>query len=226
MTRYVGGATLPRRLECGAASSSHVGGSSGHQGYTVTFPAYRNMNDTFARTSTIKPVESDTCTSAGMPLLRHGDNTRSSLRYPTQKLVVNGKLATPVLEQNKLQDGPPESVRTIERTGFRNGEVLLPSKIRLQNFPSTVTNGERNVPQEPPTLPGSPLNVKQENGLSGKLERMDGRDHQLKISPSLPTTISAEGITNDPQHVDEREQKLQEAPAPAPVARLATHCLS
>jgi hypothetical protein len=201
-----------------------VGNSSSHQGYIVTSPAYRNMNDTFARTSTIKPLESDTCTSAGMPLSRHCDNTRSSLRYPTQKLMVNGKLATPVLEQMKQQERPPDSARITDRTGFRNGEVLLPSKIRLQNFPTAVSNGEGNVPEEPPRTTRSPQNVKQENGLSGKLEQMEGRDRDPKISQSPPAAVSAEGITSDPQHVDETEQKIQEPPAP--VARLAVHCQS
>jgi hypothetical protein len=182
------------------------------------------MNYTFARTSTIKPLESDTCTSAGIPLSRLGDNTRSSLRYPTQKLMVNGKLATPVSEQMKQQEKPPDSVRITDRTSFRNGEVLLPSKIRLHNFPAAVNNGEGTVPEELSRSSTSPQIIKQENGLSGKLEQMEGRDREPKISPSPPTAVSAEGNTSDPQHVDQTEQKIQEPPAP--VARLAMHCQS
>jgi hypothetical protein len=224
MTRHINGATQARRLECGALSNSHVGNSSGLQGYTVTSPAYRNMNDTFARTSTVKPLESDSCTSAGMALPRHSDSTRSSLRYPTQKLVVNGKLAAPISGQMKQQEGSSDSVRIIDRTGFRNGEVLLPSKIRLQNFPTAVTNGEGVVPEEPSKMSRSPQNVKQENGLSGKLEQMEGGEREPKISSSPPAAISAERVTSDPQRVDETEQKIQEPPAP--VARLAARCQS
>jgi hypothetical protein len=124
----------------------------------------------------------------------------------------------------KQQEKPPDSMRITDRTGFRNGEVLLPSKIRLQNFPATVSNGEGNVPEEPSRTSTSPQNVKQENGLSGKLEQMEGRDHDPKISPSPPTAVSAEGNMSDPRHVDETEQKIQEPPAL--VARLAMHCQS
>jgi hypothetical protein len=132
--------------------------------------------------------------------------------------MVNGKLAIPVSEHMKQQEKPPDSVT------IRNGEVLLPSKIRLHNFPAAVSNGDGHVPEEPSRTSTSPQNVKQENGLSGKLEQMEGRDRDPKISPSPPTTVSAEGITSDPQHVDETEQKIQESPAP--VARLAMQCQS
>jgi hypothetical protein len=135
--------------------------------------------------------------------------------------MVNGKLATPISEQMKQQEGPSDSLRITDRTGFRNGEVLLPSKIRLQNFPTAVTNGEGNVPEEPPRTSRSPQNVKQENGLNGRLEQMEGRDSEPKISPSPPAAVSAEGITSDSHHVDETEQNSQEPPAP--VARLAMH---
>jgi hypothetical protein len=137
--------------------------------------------------------------------------------------VVNGKLATPVTEAIKQQERSPDSARIMDRAGFRNGEVLLPSKMTLQNLPTAVTNGEVSAPEEPPKMSRSPQNVKQENGLSRKLEQTEGRDREPKIS-SPPASISADGIASDPQCVDETEQKIQERPAPA--SRLAAHCLS
>jgi hypothetical protein len=203
MSRHVGSATLTRRQECGA-----VGSGSSHQGYIVTSPAYRNMNDTFARTSAIKPLESDTCTSAGMPLSRHADNSRSSVRYPTQKLVVNGKLATPVSEQNKQRDGSVDLVRTADRAGLRIGEVLLPSKTCLQSFSMAVSNGEANVPEEPPRTSRSPPYVKQENGLTGRQQQTE----EPGISPSPPAACS-EGTTSDSQQFAKTEQSSLETPA-------------
>jgi hypothetical protein len=211
MSRHVSSATLTRRQECGA-----VGNCSSHQGYIVTSPAYRNMNDTFARTSAIKPLESATCTSAGMPLSRHADNSRSSVRYPTQKLVVNGKLATPVSEQNKQRDGSADFVRTVDRGGLRNGEVLLPSKTCLQSFSTAVSNGESNVPEEPSRTSRSPLHVKQENGSTERQQQAE----EPGISP-LPPAACSEGTPSDSQHFVKTEQSSLEPSVP--VTRLAVN---
>jgi len=221
MSRHMSNATLTRRPECGTVSNSHLGNSSSHQGYIVTSPAYRNMNDTFARTSAIKPLESDTCTSAGIPLSRHADSSRASLRYPTQKLMVNGKLATPLSEQAKQREAPPDLVRIADRTGLRNGEFILPSKTCLQNFSTAGSNGEGNVLEEPPRISRSPPHVKQENDLIGRQQQMEDGAHEPKISPSPPTAVSTEGITIDSQHLAKTEQNNQEPPAP--VTRLAMH---
>lgn len=209
MSRHVSSSAHCRRQECGAVSNS-----SSHQGYIVTSPAYRNTSDSFARTSAIKPLESDTCTSAGLPLSRHADNNRSSVRYPTQKLVVNGKLATPVSEQMKQREGSVDLVRTADRAGLRNGEVLLPSKTCLQSLSTAVSSEEGNAREEPPRTWRSPPHVKQESNLTG-------RQHQTEEPgvSAAPHAASSEGTTSDMQHFVKTEQNSLEPPAA--VTRLA-----
>ncbi|XP_021936810.1 uncharacterized protein LOC110838176 isoform X3 [Zootermopsis nevadensis] len=209
--RHVSSATLTRKQECGA-----VGSSLSHQGYIVTSPAYRNMNDAFARTSAIKPLESDTCTSAGVPLSRRADGGRSSARYPTQKLVVNGKLATPVSEQNKQRDGSVDVVRSADRSGLKNGEFLLPSKACLPSFSTAVRNGETDVPVEPLRTTRSPPHVKQHNGLPGRQQHTEDPG----VLPSPPAACS-EGIKGDWRHFAEAEQSVLEPSSP--VTRLAVN---
>ena len=220
ITRNISSAALNRRQECGAVSNSHVASSSSHQGYVVMLPAYRNMNDTFARTSAIKPLESNTCSSAGVLLSRHPEKSRSSLRYPTQKLMVNGKLATPVLEQVKKQDGPPDMLRVADRNALRNEEVQVPLKTRLQNVLTAVSNGEGNVPEDPPRASRSPPHTKRENGLMESQQQLEGTDREIKAS-TPPAVVITEGHTNDSQCINQTDQKNQDPPAP--VTRLDTH---
>lgn len=220
ISRNISSATLYRRQECGAANNSYIGSSSGHQGHVVMLPAYRNMNDTFARTSAIKPLASDTCTSAGVSLSRHPEKIRPSLCYPTQKLMVNGKLATPFTEQIKPQDGPPDGVRVGDQNVLRNGEVQVPSKTHLQSVSLAIGKGEGNAPEEPPRASISPPYVKQETGLIERQQQLEG-DHEIKMSSSPPTAFSAEGHTSDSQCLNQTDRKNQEPPAP--VTRLATH---
>ena len=220
ISRSISSATLNRRQECGAVNNSHIASSSSHQGH-VMLPAYRNMNDTFARTSAIKPLESDTCTSVGVPLSRHSEKIRSSLRYPTQKLMVNGKLAVPVSEQIKQQDGSLDTVRVADRNVLRNGEVQMPSKTHLQSALTEEGNGEGNVPEDPPRASRSPPCVQRENSLIERQQPLEGVDHEIKTSALPSAAVSAEGHTSDSQCINQTDQKNQEPGAP--VTKLTTH---
>jgi len=179
------------------------------------------MNDTFARTSAIKPLESDTCTSVGVPLSRHCEKIRTSLRYPTQKLMVNGKLAMPVSEQIQQQDGSQDALRVADRNVLRNGEVQVPSKTHLQSVLAAVGNGEGNAPKDPPSASRPPPYVQRENILIERQQPLEGRDHEIKMPSLPPAAVSTEGHTSDSQCINQTDQKNQEPHAP--VTRLTTH---
>jgi len=221
ISRSISSATLNRRQECGAVNNSHITSSSSHQGHVVMLPAYRNMNDTFARTSAIKPLESDTCTSVGVPLSRHSEKIRTSLRYPTQKLMVNGKLAMPVSQQIQQQDGSQDALRVADRNVLKNVEVQVPSKTHLQSVLTAVGNGEGNTPEDPPRASRSPPYVQRENSLIERQQPLEGGDHEIKMSSLPPAAVSTEAHTSDSQCINQTDQKNQEPHAP--VTRLTAH---
>ena len=226
VSRHVSNGTLTRRQECGALNNGHLGNTTSYQGQIVTSPAFRNMNDTFVRTSDVKPIESDMCVPPGVPLSRHVDNIRSSLRYPTQKLVVNGKLAIPVSDPGKQSEGPPDLVKMADRVGLRNGDIILPSKSRLQNFSTSISNGGDIVPDDSSKVPRSPPHAKLESDMTGRQKQSDDcgtkcGSHESRVSP-LPASGQADGSISAAQHLAKLEHS-QELPAAAAVSKLAMH---
>ncbi|PNF15783.1 hypothetical protein B7P43_G10424 [Cryptotermes secundus] len=221
--RHLEHSNVTQRHRESATTQKHVGKSNQNQGSVsneITLQRYHQNGSSLRHlengTGSQKQAENGNITS----------RLTDSMNVTQRSIDTNVSMTrhTSILEQMKLQEKPPDSVRITDRMGFRNGEVVLPSKLRLQNFPTAVSNGAGNMPEEPSRTSTSPQMVKQENSVSGKLEQTEGRDRDPRISPSSPTAVSSEGITNDPQHVDETEQKIQEPPAP--VTRLAMRCQS
>ena len=221
VSRHVSNGTLTRRHECGSLNNGHVGNATSYQGQIVTSPAFRNMNDTFVRTSAVKPIESDMCVPPGMLLSRHADNIRSSLRYPTQKLVVNGKLAISTHDQGKHSELQPDLVRMADRVGLRNGDIILPTKSNLHNFSTSLCNGGDNVPDDPSKVPRSPLHAKLESDIAGRQKQSeDCGVHESRVSP-LPASGQLEGNNSSTHHPAKGEFSTQDPQTT--VSKLAMH---
>ncbi|XP_069684849.1 protein Shroom isoform X2 [Periplaneta americana] len=168
----------------------------------------RNMNDTFSRTSAIRPLDTDASASSGIPLSRQSDGSRSSLRYPTQKLLVNGKVAMPVTEQGKLRDSQPDLVKT---TSLRTGEAILPSKMRLQSLSPAGSGGEGSTSDEASSSSRSSPHLKAENDAVAKQQQVEDcsskyRGHGSKASVTPPS----DGSNGGPQCQAKVESTNQE----------------
>lgn len=92
---------------------------------TSGISVYRNTSHLYTRPQPLKAFDGNTIdTNSQSSKSLEG---WSSMRYPTQKLVVNGKLATP------LQNGSD-----FDRNGVRSGSMSMPARARLQRLPLVV----------------------------------------------------------------------------------------
>ncbi|XP_067012486.2 protein Shroom isoform X2 [Anabrus simplex] len=160
--RYLEGGTLSRRhLE----SNRSLDGSTSLYRYQdniqsqkhynpLSTSGYRNTGSMFSRPSGMRSTENLHQKTDGS---RAGDHW-SNLKYSTQKLVVNGKLAAPLSERTVQNGGFTESVRMSDLNRLSKREFSsMPARARLQRLPLAVPNGDTiSHVQVSPSPAGSP----------------------------------------------------------------------
>nr|CAD7402151.1 unnamed protein product [Timema cristinae] len=165
---------------------------------TSSSQRYSQVNPSFVRSTSMKQVDQDDLSSSS--LSRFSDQNRSSLRYPTQKLMVNGKLATSLSEWAPSKNGSLKSGDGI-RSSMRSVSVMEPSRARLQKVPVMLQSGQSQpsltaAPRSPPHLSkgeqqavSRPTHLNQDrgegNGMSVQISRPSTHTQQLPTERPL-----------------------------------------
>ncbi|XP_063244622.1 uncharacterized protein LOC134545119 [Bacillus rossius redtenbacheri] len=135
---YVG-SSVPQRHSDGSYSQNISNSSS-----VSTSQPYRSMNVSFKRFSSMKHTDNSAAEDANASLSRFSDGARASLRYPTQKLMVNGKLATSLSEWAPASNVMSRSDGN--RGSVRVKAVMEPCRARLQRVPAVLSSREVSQP--------------------------------------------------------------------------------
>nr|CAD7455203.1 unnamed protein product [Timema tahoe] len=175
---------------------------------TSSSQRYSQVNPSFVRSTSMKQVDQDNLSSSS--LSRFSDQNRSSLRYPTQKLMVNGKLATSLSEWAPSKNGSLRSGDGI-RSSVRSVSVMEPSRARLQKVPVLLQSCQSQpspaaAPRSPPHLSKSeqqavsrPTHLNQDrgegNGMAVQTSRPPTHTQHRKYY-ELTAGVSPVGYTN------------------------------
>nr|CAD7585694.1 unnamed protein product [Timema genevievae] len=154
---------------------------------TSSSQRYSQVNPSFVRSTSMKQVDQDDLSSSS--LSRFSDQNRSSLRYPTQKLMVNGKLATSLSEWAPSKNGSLRSGDGI-RSSVRSVSVMEPSRARLQKVPVLLQSCQSQP--SPAAAPRSPphLSKSEQQAVSRPthLNQDRGEGNGMAVQTSRPPT--------------------------------------